>query len=171
MALSDIATGLEVTTEQCDRGVATVDESGGGLAERLAPVAEQLPCTAEDAAALVAAYADGASVGEASEAAGLAPITAAKVLHLVGVDGVCPLGPAGREVVTDWIAGHLARSRARELAGASETELLLTAFLETHDPIPAAREAVEPVLGPGGTADVAKRDLLAETMSDTGEFI
>lgn len=171
MALSDIAADLEVTAEQRDRGVATVDETGTDLAARLAPVAGELPCSASAAAALVAAYAEGASVGGAGEAAGLPPVTAAKVLHLVGVDGVCPLGPAGREVVADWIAGHLARSEARELAGASETEFLLTVFLETHDPVPEAREAVEPVLGPGGTAAVAKRDHLSETMSDAGEFL
>jgi len=171
MGLSEIAADLEVTAEQRDRGVATVDDTGGDLAERLAPVADRLPCGADAAAALVVAYAEGASVGAAGEAAGLAPITATKVLHLVGVEGVCPLGPAGREVVADWIAGRLPRSRARELADASETEFLLTAFLETHEPIPAAREAVEPVLGPGGSVGFARRDLLSETMSDAGEFL
>lgn len=170
MGLSDIAADLEVTAQQRERGVATVDETGGDLAGRLSSVADELPCEADAAADLVVAYADGASVGGAGDAAGLPPTTAAKVLHRVGVEGVCPLGPAGREVVVDWIDGRIPRSRARELAGCSETEFLLTAFIETHDPIPAAREAVEPELGPGGAASVAKRDLLAETMSDAGEF-
>lgn len=171
MGLSDIAADVEVTAEQRDPGVATVDETGGDLADRLAPVADELPCSAADAAALVEAYANGRSVGGAGEAAGLPPITAAKTLHLVGVEGVCPLGPAGRDVVADWIAGRLRRSEARELASASETEFLLTAFLETHEPIDAAREAVEPVLGRGGTASVEKRSLLAETMTDSEEFL
>lgn len=172
MGLSEIAAGLEVTAEQRDAGVATVDETGGDLAERLAPVADELPCSAEEAAALVEAYAEGRSVGGAGEAAGLPPITAAKTLHLVGVEGVCPLGPAGREIVADWIAGHLSRTEARELADASETELMLTAYLETHEPLPAAREAVEPVLGPGGdAASVEKRELLDETMTDAAEFL
>ncbi|AGN01747.1 hypothetical protein L593_09010 [Salinarchaeum sp. Harcht-Bsk1] len=170
MGLSDIAADLEVTAEQRDRGVATVDETDGDLAERLVPVAEDLPCSAAAAADLVDAYADGASVGGAGKAAGLPPITAAKVLHLVGVDGVCPLAPVAREIVTDWIAGDLPRTEARELAGASETEFLLTTFLETHEPIPAAREAVEPVLGPGD-APLSTDDALAETMADAGEFL
>lgn len=171
MGLSDIADGVEVTAEQRDTGVATVDDTDRELADRLAPVADELPCDAEAAAEVVAAYADGASVGGAGESAGLPPITAAKTLHLVGVEGVCPLGPAGREVVSDWIAGELPRSRARELADASETEFVLTAFLETHEPIDAAREAVEPALGRGGTASVEKRSLLEETMSDADEFL
>ncbi|GAB3688728.1 hypothetical protein GCM10028857_23250 [Salinarchaeum chitinilyticum] len=170
MGLSDIAADLAVTAEQCDRGVATVDETDGALAERLAPVADELPCSADAAAALVEAYAAGASVGGAGDAAGVPPITAAKTLHLVGVDGVCPLAPMVREIVGDWIAGELPRSEARELTGASETEFLLTAFLETHEPIPAARTAVEPVLGPGD-APLATDDHLAETMTDAAEFL
>jgi hypothetical protein len=171
MALSEIAADLEVTAEQRDRGVATVDETHGDLAERLESVAAALPCTAAAAAALVEAYAAGASVGGAGEAAGLPPITATKTLHFVGVEGVCPLAPMAREIVGDWIAGELPRSEARELTGATETEFLLTAFLETHEPIPEAREAVEPVLGPGSSAATAIEDPLAETMSDAGEFL
>lgn len=171
MGLSDIAADLEVTTEQRESGVATVDQTGGDLAKRLEPVADELPCSTDAAADLVRAYADGASVGGAGEAAGLPPITAAKTLYLVGVEGVCPLSPTGREIVADWIAGEIARSTARELADASETEFLLTAYVETHEPIDAAREAVEPALGRGGTASVEKQSLLSETMSDAEEFL
>ena len=170
MGLSEIAADLEVTAEQCDRGVATVDETDGDLAERLRPVADELPCSATAAADIVEAYADGASVGSAGDAAGLPPITAAKTLHRLGVDGVCPLGPMAREIVADWIAGDLSRTEARELTGASETEFLLTTFVETHAPIPAAREAVEPVLGPGD-APLSTDDALAETMPDPAEFL
>ena len=170
MGLSEIAADLEVTAEQCDRGVATVDETESDLAARLASIADELPCSAAAAADLVEAYVDGAPVGGAGEAAGLPPITAAKTLHLVGVDGLCPLSPMAREIVSDWITGELGRSEARELTGASETEFLLTAFLETHEPIPAAREAAEPVLGPGD-APLSTDDALAETMADAGEFL
>jgi len=169
MALGDIAADLEVTAEQRDRGVATVDDTGEDLADRLAPVAEDLPCSPGAAAAIVEAYAEGESVGGAGEAAGAAPVTAAKTLHLVGVEGVCPLAPIRRRIVADWIDGELRRTEARELADASEAEFLLTAFLETHDPLPAAREAVEPVLGPAGSA-AAVEDPLTETMSDAEEF-
>jgi len=170
MGLSEIAADLAVTAEQRDTGIATVDSTDGALAERLASVADDLPCGAGAAADVVDAYADGASVGGAGEAAGVPPITAAKTLHLVGVDGVCPLAPMAREIVGDWLAGELSRSEARELTGASTTEFLLTAFLETHEPIPAARTAVEPTLGPGDAA-LSTDDHLAETMTDATEFL
>lgn len=171
MGLSEIAAKLEVTAEQRERGVATVDDTGGDLVERLEPHAEALPCSPADAAVIVEAYAGGETVGGAGRAAGQPPMTAAKTLHLVGVDGVCPLGPTGLRLVRDWLAGELSRAKARELADASETEFLLGVYVETHDPIEGAREAVEPELGPGGNASVRKRDRLAETMSGVDEFV
>jgi hypothetical protein len=170
MGLSEIVEDLEITAEQRDRGVATVDETRADLPERLAAVAEELPCDPDAAAALVDAYADGASVGGAGAAAGLPPITAAKTLHRCGVEGVCPLAPMAREIVGDWIAGECSRAEARELTGASESTFLLTVYVETHDPIPAAREAVEPVLGPGEDP-VAIDDGLGDAMPDAGEFL
>ena len=171
MGLSEIAAGLEVTAEQRDRGVATVDETDADLRERLEPYAEALPCSATAAATIVEAYAGGASVGDAGADAGVPPMAAAKTLHLVGVDGVCPLAPRRREIVRDWLRAELPRSQARELTGASETEFQLAAFIETHDPIDGAREAVEPTLGMSGNATVAKRDLLEETMSEADELL
>ena len=69
MALSEIAAGLELTAEQRDRGVATADGTGASLAERLAPYAGALPCDQPAAAAVVEAYAEGASVGRAAAVA------------------------------------------------------------------------------------------------------
>ncbi len=170
MGLAEIAAGLEVTTEQRDHGVATVDDAGDGLTDRLADHADALPCSAATAAALVEAYAAGKSVGRAGESAGLPAITAAKVLHRVGIDGVCPLTPQGRAIVRDWLDARLTRSEARELTGASETAFELAVYIETHDPIPGAQAAVEPALGRGGNAATEKRDLLAETMTGADEF-
>ena len=70
MGLSDIAAGIEVVDEQRESGVVTVDRTGGPLADRLAPYAEELPCSASDAAALVEAYAAGKSVGASARIAG-----------------------------------------------------------------------------------------------------
>ncbi|PSQ27612.1 hypothetical protein BRD09_08390 [Halobacteriales archaeon SW_10_68_16] len=112
-----------------DRGVATVDRTDASLAERLAAHEDALPCRA-----------------------GTAPVTAAKTLHLLG-ESVHPLGPTGREVVRDWLAGDLPRTEAVELARATETEFALAAYVETHDPLPAARDAVEDALAVRGEAD------------------
>lgn len=171
MTLSEIAAGLEVTTEQRDRGVATVDQTDKPLEDRLATFTDELPCSPSEAATVVEAYARGTSVGNAGREAGVPPVTAAKTLHLLGVEGVCPLSPQGRELVRDWLAARLSRSEARELSGASETAFQLAAFIETHDPIGEAHELVEPALGPGGNATVEKRDLLRETMSDADELL
>lgn len=166
MALSDIAAGLEVTTEQRERGVAAVDRTEASLAERLADVAGDLPCEAEAAATLVEAYAGGASVGDAGRAAGIAPITAAKTLHLFG-ERVDPLSPTGRDVLEDWLAGRLARTEALELLGVGEREFALATYVATHDPLPEAREAVEGALTTGdATAD--KRASLGESV-EAGE--
>ncbi len=170
MGLAEIAAGVEVTAEQRDRGVATVDDAGGDLVDRLRPYADALPCDPDAAAAVVDAYAAGQSIGAAGRVAGVPSVTAAKTLHLLGVDGVCPLSPTQRDILRDWLDARIAHSEARELIGVSESEFQLAAYIETHDPIPGARDAIEPVLGPAGDAMTAKQQLLAETMSSPDEF-
>jgi hypothetical protein len=167
MALSDIAAGIEVTAEQRDRGVATVDDTGETLASQLADYESELPCSPAAAATVAEAYADGASVGAAGGAAGVAPMTAAKALHRLGVQGLSPLTPRQREVVRDWVAAELPRSDALALTGGSETEFALAAYVETHDPIPAATDAVEGVLADAGRSD----DPLGETMSSVDDLL
>ena len=163
MVLSDIAAGVTVTAEQRDRGVATVDETDASLAERLAEYGEALPCEPAAAATVVAVYAEGRTVGAAARVASVAPATAAKTLHLLGEE-VSPLGPTGRELVRDWLSGHLSRTETLELAGASERELALAAYVETHDPLAGACEAVATALSPERT------DALAETRSDVSDI-
>lgn len=166
MGLSEIADGIEVTATQDQRGVVTVDTTGGTLAERLEPFADALPCGPDAAATVLEQYTGGASVGRAGHAAGLAPVTAAKTLHLLG-ESVQPLSPTGREVVRDWIAGDLSRTEALELTRAGETEFALAAYVETHDPLKEACAAVEGVLAARQTRD----DGLAETMSDPVDLL
>lgn len=165
MDLGEIAAGIEVTAEQDDRGVATVDGRDEDLAERLAPHADALPCTPEAAATVLRSHTVGTSVGESAREAGIAPMTAAKALHRCGVEGIDPLTPTAREVVRDWLAGDLARTEAVELTGGDGAEFALAAYVETHDPVPELVTAAERV---GGTREGAtpKRDSLAETMSD-----
>jgi hypothetical protein len=145
MGLAEIAAGIEITETQEERGVATVDTTGATLEERLDPFAAELPCTPAAAATVLDSYAAGADVGAAGRAAGVAPVTAAKTLHLLG-ESVSPVGPTGREVVRDWIAGELSRTEALELTRLSEAEFALAAYIETHDRIEAACAAVEGVL-------------------------
>jgi len=166
MTLSDIAAGLEVTAEQRDHGVAMVDDTDADLTERLASFAESLPCEPAAAATILETHATGRSVGESARSAGVAPVTAAKTLYLLGVEGVNPLGPTARRVVRDWLDAELSRADALALTGATETEFALATYVETHEPCAGARETVDGVLAPGGDASVAKRDLLAETMDD-----
>ncbi|SIR57354.1 hypothetical protein SAMN05421858_2893 [Haladaptatus litoreus] len=170
MALSDIAEGLEVTTEQRNRGVATVDDTGRNLRERLETFADDLPCAADTAETILETHASGTSVGESARQSGVAPITAAKTLHLLGVHGVSPLPPMGHEIIRDWLSADLSRSEARALTGANETEFALATFIETHEPIAGAAEVVEGALTFGGDAAVRKRDALAETMSGVGDL-
>ncbi len=165
MGLADIAAGVEVTTEQCDQGVATVDRTGECLTDRLEPVAEELPCAPADAATLVERYASGGSVGAAGRAAGLTPMTAAKTLHLLG-EAVWPLGDLARDIVTDWLAGDLSRTEAIDLARASENEFSLAVYIETHDPLPAARDAVEDAL-----AVDDRGDPLTDARSETTDLL
>lgn len=171
MGLSELAAGIEVTAEQDDRGVATVDDTAVDLVDRLRGAADALPCTPEAAATVVETHATGASVGESARAAGVAPVTAAKALHRCGVVGVSPLAPVGRRVVRDWLDGRLSRTDALGLAGGDEAEFALATYVETHDPDPDLAAAVEGVLEPGRSASVAKRDELAETMSPADDFL
>lgn len=143
MSLSDIAAGVSVTTSQRERGPTTFDSTDTPLPERLAAFEDDVPCGREGAATLLENYYDGASVGTAADAAGLAPMTAAKTLHLLGVDGLTPLSPLARDIVADWLDGRLSRSDALELAGVPETEFVLGAFVESHEPLPGARAVVD----------------------------
>ncbi|NEU58410.1 hypothetical protein [Halorussus sp. MSC15.2] len=174
MPLSDIADGLEVTTEQRDRGVASVDAtatSDADLRERLAEFADDLPCDAASAAVIVEGHTSGRSVGDSAHEAGVAPMTAAKTLHLLGCEGVSPLTTEAHRIIGDWLSADLSRTEARELSGANETEFALATFVETHDPIPGASDLVEGAFARDGDAAVAKRDALAGTMSGTGELL
>ncbi len=174
MTLSDIADGLEVTTEQRDRGVASVDATAdgeAGLRERLGEFADELPCDAASAATVVEGHVAGKSVGESARAAGVAPVTAAKTLHLLGCEGVSPLTPDAHRIVRDWLSADLSRAEATELTGASETEFALAAFVETHEPIPGANDVVTGALAPDGDAAVEKRDALAGATGDASELL
>ena len=68
--LSEIAAGMEVTAEQRERGVATVDGTDDDLAGAVRDAEAELPCSADAAAAVVRAYTAGASVGDAAGEAG-----------------------------------------------------------------------------------------------------
>lgn len=171
MGLSEIAAGIEVTAEQDERGVATVDDTGVALVDRLREAGEALPCTPEAAATVVETHAAGASVGDSARAAGVAPVTAAKALHRCGVVGVTPLAPTARAVLRDWLDGRLSRTAALALTGGDAAEFALAAYVETHPPDPDLVAAVEGVLAPAGNAAVEKRDALAETMSPAGDFL
>ena len=171
MTLSEIAAGIEVTTKQHERGVPTVDGTADDLAGRLADYAAQLPCEPAAAATVLETYARGTSVGDVARAAAVAPMTAAKTLHRCGEPGISPLGPTGRRVVRDWLAGELSRADAIELTRASDEEFALAAYVESHDPVPELVEATEAALGPAASASVTKREALAETMSDAADFI
>lgn len=167
MGLSDIAQGVEVTAEQRDRGIAAVDRTAAPLAERLSDCEAELPTDVESAAALIERYAAGGSVGQAAAVADVPRVTAAKTLHLVG-ESVSPLGPKGRKIVRDWIAGELSRSEARSLARAAPAEFALAAYVETHEPLPAARDAVQGAIDAGTFASEADATLAAasETPDD-----
>jgi hypothetical protein len=170
MGLSDIAAGIEVHERQRERGVPTVDATGGDLVARLDDHADALPCTPEAAATVLETYAAGTSVGACADEAGVAPMTAAKLLHRCGVTGVSPLAPTARQIVRDWLDGDLPRSEAVELVGAGEADFALATYVETHDPVPDLTDAVEGILEPDSTATVDKRDALAETMSSVGDL-
>jgi len=148
VTLDELAAGIEVTAEQVDRGVAAVDDTGSGVETRLEPFAEDLPCGVEAAAELVAAYADGATVGAAARRAGLAPTTGAKALHRLG-EPVSPLTPTDRAVVDDFLEARVSRTEAVRLVG-DEADFAFGVYVRTHDPLPGAGEALEGLLAPGG---------------------
>lgn len=164
MGLSDIAAGLEVTAEQRDRGVATADGTDASLAERLTPFADDLPCGPEAAAAVVEAYAEGASVGRAAAVAELPRTTAAKALYLLG-EPVDPLTPTARRVVEDWLAGEISRTEAKTLAGVGDDEFALGVYVATHDPIEGAESVVADAL-----AVETRPDPLDDARSDVNEL-
>ncbi|WP_020222968.1 DUF7858 family protein, partial [Halarchaeum acidiphilum] len=98
-------------------------------------------------------------------AAGVAPTTGAKVLHVLGVAGVNPLSPLARDVVADWLDGELARSEAVTLSGASDAEFALGAYCATHPPIEGAKAVVAASREPDSRAIAAReRDALAEAV-------
>lgn len=165
MTLDEIAAGIEVTAEQVDRGVAAVDDTDADVETRLRPFADDLPCEVDSAAALVAAYAEGASVGAAARRAALAPTTGAKALHRLG-EPISPLTPTDREVVDDFLDARLSRTEAIRLVG-DEADFALGVYARTHDPLPGASEAVEGLLAPGSGGI----DPLAETRSDVGDLL
>lgn len=171
MDLSDIADGIEVTDEQCERGVAAVDDTDRDLAERLAPLEEDLPCGAAAAAAVAEAFTADGDLAAAADAGGVAPVTAARALHLLGVDGVSSLGPDEREPVRAWLAGERSRTAAKAATGTDEQTFALAAFVESREPLDGAREALEGALAPVDDAAVAKRDRLAGTMSDPDDLL
>jgi len=170
MGLSDIAAGIEVHERQRDPGVPTVDATGDDLVARLDAHGDALPCTPEAAASVLETYAAGTSVGDCAREAGVAPMTAAKLLHRCGVSGLSPLAPTARDILRDWLDGDLPRTEAVELVGADEADFALATYVETHDPVPELADAVAGVLEPDSNATVAKRDALAETMSSVGDL-
>jgi hypothetical protein len=145
MGLAEIADGIEITEQQDERCVATVDDTDSTLAQRLAPFEVELPCSAEEAGTVLDRYAGGGSIGDAGRVAGVAPITAAKTLYLLG-ESVSPATPLQRGILTDWQQGDLSRTEALELTGLNETEFALSAYVETHEPLEAACAEIEGLL-------------------------
>jgi hypothetical protein len=170
MGLSDIAAGVEVHERQRERGVPTVDATERDPVARLEEHADALPCTPAAAATVLETYAAGTSVGDCAREAGIAPMTAAKLLHRCGIAGVSPLAPTARRVLRDWLDGELSRSEAVALVDADEADVALTTYVETHDPVPELADAVAGMLEPESTATADKRDALAETMSSVGDL-
>jgi hypothetical protein len=171
MTLSDIAAGIEVTAEQRKRGVPTVDGTDTGIAAQLSAHADRLPCDPTAATTVIEAYTRGTSVETVAHRAGVAPMTAAKTLHLCGEPGISPLAPTARRIVRDWLAGEVSRSDAVSLTSANETEFALAAYVEAHDPIPELVEAAEATLTPSRSASVTKREALGDTMSDATDLV
>jgi hypothetical protein len=164
MALSEIAAGLEVTTEQDDRGVATGDGTGAALEERLAEFEPRLPCSAADAAALIEAYTEGAPIGRAAAVASVPKTTAAKALYLLG-EPIDPLTPMATRVLEDWLAGELSRTEARTLAGVGDDEFALGTYIATHEPIDGAESVI------AGAVSISEADPLSDARSDLGDLI
>ena len=170
MGLADIAAGIEVTARQETRGVASVDDTGGDLVSRLAPHADALACTPEAAAVVLEEHARGERVGASAREAGVSAMTAAKVLHRCGVQGVSPLGPTARRVVRDWLSGDISRMDALELTGGDEAAFALASYVESHDSVPELADVARGALAGGGNASVEKRDELGGTMSSVSDL-
>ncbi len=167
MALSDIAAGIEVTTEQREHGVATADETNTSLTKRLVPFGDRLPCSPASAATLVEVYIEGASVGRAAAIADIPETTAAKALYLLG-EPIDPLTPTANRILEDWLTGELSRTDAKTLIGVGESEFALGAYFATHDPIEGAEAAVTEAT----SASVSpKEDPLSDARSDLGDLI
>ncbi len=171
MSLSDIAEGVATTRTQQDRGVAVVDRTDASLSAVLEEYAPELPCDVSTAATLLSAYRGGTSVGDAAIRGGVPPITAAKTLYRLGFEGLSPLSPLQRDICRDWLAGDLTRTEAQELADAGDRAFALGAYIETHDPVPGAGDAIEDTLSSTEDAMVEKRDALAETMTAASDFL
>jgi hypothetical protein len=173
VTLDDIAAGITVTDEQVDEGVPEVDAAGDGegLADRLARYDDTLPCTPAAAATVLETYSAGTSVEACAREAGVAPVTAAKVLHRCGEPGVCPLAPAARDVVRDWLDGRISRAEAETLTRADDAEFALAVYVETHDPHPGLEAAAEGALAPSGDASVDKLSHLDATMSSVEDLL
>jgi hypothetical protein len=169
VTLEEIAAGIEVVEYQRDRGVATTDGTGATLVDRLEAAAEPLPCTPEAAATILETHAAGTSVGGSARKAGVVPITAAKVLHRCGADGVSPLSPTEREILRDWLAGELSRSEARALTDAGEAEFALATYVETHDPHDRLSAVATDVLARENGRP--SRDSLEGTLPEPDEFL
>jgi hypothetical protein len=165
MGLSEIAAGIEVTTEQRDRGVATADGTDATLADRLDTFEDDLPCASQTAATLVEAYAEGASVGRAAAVADVPKTTAAKALYLLG-EPIDPFTPTARRVLEDWLAGEISRIEALELTGMGSQEFALGAYVATHDPIEGAKTVVADALSPS-----LEDDPLADAVGDADEWL
>jgi len=168
MGLSDIAAGVSTTTEQRDRGVATVDDTDRDLAAALAAFADELPCAPAAAAAVADAYVGGAPVDAAGHDADVAPVTAAKTLHRLGFEGVSPTSTTGDRVLADYLDGRLSRADARALLSLSDVEFALATYVATHDPIDGARGVVEGALD--GESSVAADGLDGAT-PDADEWL
>ena len=165
MTLSEIAAEIETVTEQERRSVTAVDATERSLTERFVAADAELPCDPEAAATVVETHARGESIEAAATAAGVVPVTAAKVLHRTGAADVSPLSPAERTAVREWLAGERPRAEALAVTDCSEAGFTLAAYVEQHDRDPELAAAVAAALTPSDNASVRKRDRLAETMS------
>lgn len=165
MGLADIARGIQVTTEQQERGIATGDGTATSLATRLERVSETLPCHPEEAGALIEAYVEGASIERAAAVAEVTATTAAKTLYLLG-EPIDPLTPSGMRIVEDWLEGELSRNDAMTLAGVGESEFALGVYVATHDPLDGIGGAVADAL-----ALEEPVDGLVDARSDVDELL
>lgn len=170
MALADIADGVRSVEKQQRRDVAVVDAVGGSLADRLERCASDLPCSPRDAASLARRFASGTSVERSAEAVGITRTVAAKTLHLLGFSGVVRLDRDDRTVVRRWIDGEIERTAARRRTGLDEATFALAVYVETHEPLAAARAALDPALATRAVDPTDQQRALRDTMSDPTDF-